>query len=115
MKIDHLKLLIIGGYGTFGGRLVRLLSDQPELTILVAGRALHKAVELVSAHVGLATLIPLQFDRDGDVGRQLKDQLPDIVIDASLRPDKARSFSVGDVTKVTLPPAELWPMSVDEP
>ena len=41
--------------------------------------------------------------------------IADIVIDASLRPDKARSFSVGDVTKVTLPPAELWPMSVDEP
>jgi len=83
MKTDHLKLLIIGGYGTFGGRLVRLLSDEPELTILVAGRSLHKAVKLVRAHVGLATLIPLQFDRDGDVTRQVKDQLPDIVIDAS--------------------------------
>ena len=83
MKIGHLKLLIIGGYGTFGGRLVRLLSDEPELTILVAGRALHKAADFVSAQVGRATLIPLRFDRDGDVHQQIKEQMPDIVIDAS--------------------------------
>ena len=83
MNNGHLKLLIIGGYGTFGGRLVRLLSDQPELAILVAGRALHKAADFVSAQVGRAKLIPLQFDRDGDVHQQLNEQKPDIVIDAS--------------------------------
>ncbi|MEE9297567.1 MAG: ABC transporter ATP-binding protein [Acidimicrobiia bacterium] len=38
----------------------------------------------------------------------------DVIIEASLRPDEARSFSVGDVTKVTLPPARLWIMPADE-
>ena len=38
----------------------------------------------------------------------------DIVIAVSLRPDEARSFSVGDVTKVTLPPDRLWMMPGDE-
>ena len=38
----------------------------------------------------------------------------DIVIDASLRPDEARSFSVGDITKVTLPAARLWVMPADD-
>ena len=32
-----IKILILGGYGTFGGRLARLLADAPELTLLIAG------------------------------------------------------------------------------
>ncbi len=35
------------------------------------------------------------------------------IIEASLRPDEARSFAVGDVTKVTLPSARLWLMPED--
>jgi hypothetical protein len=38
-----MKLLIVGGYGIFGGRIVELLQDEPCLTILVAGRSLPKA------------------------------------------------------------------------
>ena len=37
------KVLIVGGYGTFGGRLVDLLLDQKELTLLVGGRRLEAA------------------------------------------------------------------------
>ena len=36
--------------------------------------------------------------------------IADIVITASLRPGEASSFSVGDITKVTLPAARLWVM-----
>ncbi len=36
--------------------------------------------------------------------------IAETIIEASLRPDEARSFAVGDVTKVTLPPARLWVM-----
>ena len=32
------KVLVIGGYGVFGGRLVQLLEDEPRLNLLVAGR-----------------------------------------------------------------------------
>jgi hypothetical protein len=35
--------LIVGGYGTFGGRLVELLEDDARLTLLVAGRSLVSA------------------------------------------------------------------------
>jgi len=83
MKFARLKLLIIGGYGTFGGRLARLLHDEPELTVLIAGRTLHKATAFVATHVGQAKLIPLEFDRDGDVQQQLMALMPDIVVDAS--------------------------------
>jgi uncharacterized protein YbjT (DUF2867 family) len=33
-----MKLLIVGGYGTFGGRLAELLADEARLTIYIAGR-----------------------------------------------------------------------------
>ena len=36
------------------------------------------------------------------------------IIEASLRPDEARSFAVGDVIKVTLPTARLWVMAGEE-
>jgi len=34
-----LRILILGGYGTFGGRLARLLADDSRLTLLIAGRS----------------------------------------------------------------------------
>lgn len=39
--------------------------------------------------------------------------IADVVIEASLRPDEARSFSIGDVTKVTFPSNRLWVMPGD--
>lgn len=41
-------VLVIGGYGLFGGRLVRRLARQPGLRILVAGRSLDAARALVA-------------------------------------------------------------------
>ena len=37
-----MKLLIVGGYGTFGGRLVDLLKNESRLELLVAGRSLER-------------------------------------------------------------------------
>ena len=77
------KLLIIGGYGSFGGRLVRLLAHEPGLTLLVGGRSLHKAERFAANNSGCATLVPVEFDRDADVSAQISQLNPDIVIDAS--------------------------------
>jgi NAD(P)-dependent dehydrogenase (short-subunit alcohol dehydrogenase family) len=78
-----MKVLVIGGYGTFGGRLVRLLADRPRSTLLVAGRSGAKAQSYCSRHAAAANLVPLAFDRDGDVIGQLRDAAPDMVVDAS--------------------------------
>ena len=78
-----MKVLVIGGYGTFGGRLVRLLADRPRLTLVVAGRSGAKAQSYCSRHAAAANLVPLAFDRDGDVIGQLRDAAPDMVVDAS--------------------------------
>ena len=83
MHRDRLKVLIIGGYGTFGSRLVRLLSNDPRIDILVAGRSPAKAADFCHSVRGPARLTPVYFDRDGDVDALLARSGPDIVVDAS--------------------------------
>ena len=78
-----MKILIIGGYGAFGGRLARLLADQKDLQIFIGGRTLTKAekfcVELsdCSAH-----FTPVKVNKH-DLQPILSDLEPDIVVDAS--------------------------------
>jgi KR domain. len=44
-----MKVLILGGYGTFGGRLAQLLADESSATLIIAGRSYEKAA--VSARI----------------------------------------------------------------
>jgi len=78
-----MKVLILGGYGTFGGRLARLLADEPRLTLIIAGRSLRQAQDFCAALTAKAQLIPATFDRDGDADAQLGALAPDMVVDAS--------------------------------
>ena len=80
---DGLKVLIVGGYGTFGGRLAQLLADEPRLTLLIAGRSLRSATAFCSGLPAAADLVATRFDRQGDLGSQLASLAPDIVVDAS--------------------------------
>ncbi|MCF6219743.1 MAG: DUF4166 domain-containing protein [Robiginitomaculum sp.] len=74
-------VLIIGGYGQFGGRLSRRLSDIADITVMVAGRTLPKAEALCAEHGG--NLRPVFFDSRGDLDAQLTDLKPWLVIDAA--------------------------------
>ncbi len=77
------KILIIGGYGVFGGRLCELVSDIENLTVFVGGRTLSKAEKhCIKVDQGLANFIPIKLDRD-NIGVALNRYDPDIVIDAS--------------------------------
>jgi hypothetical protein len=62
-------------------------SPIPPLTLLVAGRSEAKAQSLCAQTAArimtTATLVPLSFDRDGDVLGQLREAAPDLVVDAS--------------------------------
>lgn len=80
-----MRILIVGGYGVFGGRLVRLLANEPRLTLLIAGRSVQKAAAFRAAWAlsGGAVLEPARFDRDGDVNAQLVSLAPDLVVDCS--------------------------------
>lgn len=81
---ERLRLLIVGGYGGFGGRIVELLEDEPRLTLIVAGRSAGRARDFCAARrAAKAEMIPAVFDRDGDLALQLAPLRPDIVVDAS--------------------------------
>jgi len=79
----QLTILIVGGYGTFGSRLVELLADEPRLCVIVAGRSFEKARALCTRLTAAATLVPYGLDRDGDMGKALSDLTPEILIDAT--------------------------------
>lgn len=78
-----MRVLIIGGYGTFGGRLARLLTNEWRLVLLLAGRSEAKARRMAEWTRSDASLIPFRFDRDGDLAAQLAQARADLVVDAS--------------------------------
>ena len=80
---DHLTVLIIGGYGTFGGRLAELLVDDSRLTLIIAGRSRDKAEAFCKTLSGTATLVAASFDRDAGVDTQIASIKPNIVVDAT--------------------------------
>jgi Domain of unknown function (DUF4166)/Saccharopine dehydrogenase NADP binding domain len=78
-----MRILILGGYGTFGGRVARLLCDEPRLTLVIAGRSRAKAEAFCAALDGSASAIPTVFDREREIEPQLRAIRPDLVVDAS--------------------------------
>ena len=79
---QDMKILILGGYGVFGGRLIELLSDLPQLEILVSGRSAAKAQRFINQCNSQSTLTPLAQDR-ANIAPALAKQKPDLVVDAS--------------------------------
>jgi hypothetical protein len=81
---SRLRILIVGGYGIFGGRLVELLENDPRLTLLVAGRSLESARKFCEGRTkAAATLVPTLFDRTSDDTTQLAALNAAVVVDAS--------------------------------
>ena len=73
------RILVIGGYGGFGARVVdRLLAAGHD--VLVGGRSLEKARRFCE---GLAGTSPVEVDRSTDIGSVLRQLKPDLVIDAA--------------------------------
>jgi saccharopine dehydrogenase-like NADP-dependent oxidoreductase len=80
---ERYTVLVVGGYGVFGGRLVGLLRDEERLTLLVAGRSKAKARAFCATLDGRATMVPVAFDRAGDLPTQIAALKPALVVDAS--------------------------------
>ena len=77
-----LKILVLGGYGVFGGRLAELLSDIPKVELLICGRNLPQAEMFCAAYKGQAIARPLKLDRD-EIAQALRIERPSLVVDAS--------------------------------
>jgi len=76
MAGNQLRILVIGGYGVFGGRLARLLAEENNLTILVAGRSKKKADAFCRTVSGQSVLMPVSFDRGADVAGSIEGSIP---------------------------------------
>lgn len=77
-----MNILILGGYGTFGGRLAHLLAEEPRLTLWLAGRSIQKAEKFCEGLPSGAGKVPVFFDRNGNVEAQIQEIHPDLVVDA---------------------------------
>jgi hypothetical protein len=77
-----MRILILGGYGVFGGRLAELLSDLANVELLIAGRDLSRAEAFCAKYVGQARVIPFRLDRR-DIAESLRTERPNLVVDAS--------------------------------
>lgn len=78
-----LRILILGGYGTFGGRLAQLLADDSRLCLIIAGRSREKAEAFIRNLPRGCETIAAAVDREADLAARLGDLAPDIVVDAS--------------------------------
>ena len=77
-----MNILILGGYGTFGGRLAHLLAEEERLTLFIAGRSIQKAEKFCQSLPSGAKKLPVFFDRNTNVEAQIRKIRPDIVVDA---------------------------------
>jgi Domain of unknown function (DUF4166)/Saccharopine dehydrogenase NADP binding domain len=78
-----MRILILGGYGTFGGRLASLLANDERLTLLISGRSRQKADAFCKQLPAGAEKTALFFDRNGDVETQVRDINPNLIVDAT--------------------------------
>jgi NAD(P)-dependent dehydrogenase (short-subunit alcohol dehydrogenase family) len=77
---EPFRVLVIGGYGFFGRRLVERLALQPGLHVIVAGRSAHRAAALA------AELAPRAVSRlEGVALDALADDLPAVLDRLALR------------------------------
>lgn len=79
---SSMKILILGGYGVFGGRLAHLLADLPEVELLIGGRDLARAQYFCGAYLGQPSVQPVKLDRR-TIAESLHRYRPHLVVDAS--------------------------------
>lgn len=81
-----LHVLILGGYGNFGGILSRSLADSANIRLTIAGRSQDKAQRFIALHLQHAQqpIHSAVIDAHGpDLGARLKALAPDLVIHTS--------------------------------
>jgi hypothetical protein len=77
-----MKIVILGGYGVFGGRLAELLADLEGLEMVICGRNSARAQAFCDGFSGKAVVTPIRLDRL-DIAAVLPQLKPGFVIDAS--------------------------------
>jgi hypothetical protein len=89
------RVLVLGGYGAFGGRVAERLARVPQIELTIAGRSLDKAEAFARslARAARAQVIPAALD-GGKIGADdLKRERPNILINAT-GPYQAQDYSL---------------------
>jgi hypothetical protein len=76
------RILVLGGYGTFGSRIVRLLAQQNRWSVIAAGRSREKAEAFIRS-LGETRVSAIALDRDSVDAAALQTLDLWLVIDAS--------------------------------
>jgi short subunit dehydrogenase-like uncharacterized protein len=77
------RVLIIGGYGYFGGRIAQLLAREPGLRLLIGGRSLAAAERFCARLAAPTDAEPVALDIAAGLDAALARAKPDIVIHAT--------------------------------
>lgn len=79
------RILVVGGYGAFGGRLAERLAREADLDIVIAGRSRARAEEAAGAlrRAANAVVSAVAFDADAPDAAQLAALSPRVVVNAS--------------------------------
>lgn len=74
------RVLIIGGYGNFGGYIARALASDPNISLLIGGRSQDKADAFARELRAINPAQGCRIDIDRDVEHRLTEIGPDLVI-----------------------------------
>lgn len=74
------RVLIIGGYGNFGGMIAHALAGEQNIRLLIAGRSRQKAEAFIQAMKAANAPEAWELDISGDIGAAFAMARPDIVI-----------------------------------
>src|ERR1043166_2792873 len=74
------RVLIIGGYGNFGGIISRALAKDENLSLIIAGRSLSKAQSFIRDLASANAPEAAELDITGDIAPAMAALKPDIVI-----------------------------------
>ena len=74
------RVLIIGGYGNFGGYIARALAADPNISLMIGGRSEAKADRFALSLGTLNPAVGCTLDIDGDLEGRLRELAPDVVI-----------------------------------
>jgi hypothetical protein len=74
------RVLIIGGYGNFGSYIARRLAGDAAIKLLIGGRSVRKAQDLVASLDAAQPAEPHALDINGDLVATLQQLAPDIVV-----------------------------------
>lgn len=88
-----LRVLVIGGYGNFGQFICKELAKDPEITVIVAGRTVMKALQFVTHLSAINTPEAVYLDIDENLEEVISEARPDVVIHTS-GPFQSQSYFV---------------------